>query len=164
MATYEFIIKNQTSKRNGRSAVAGNSKKSSAPKQTKEDKQFLSEEQTKAASMIAIAAVGARFVVNEATYYVSTVGLRTGDTILQQKADYAWQVGSFALKTGAMLGVGLATSNPLLIIAGVGTIVNRAQEINQKQRTIDTQANIEQESIYRNNLRAGTKGSRSKWE
>lgn len=157
---YKIIIKNQTTEQKG--AVAGVN--ASGIKSAVSGSSGQQSSQGGSATAMAIANVAfnqvKRMTVNEINYQVSTVQLRTGSSLQQQKLNFAIQQATEAVGFIAMTAVGIATANPLAIVSALMIPVNKALEIDRKQRTIDLQSSIENQSIQRQTVRAGTRGSR----
>lgn len=157
---YKIIIKNQTTEQKG--AVAGVN--ASGIKSAVSGSSDSQSSQGGGATAMAIANVAfnqvKRMTVNEINYQVSTVQLRTGSSLQQQKLNFAIQQATEAVGFIAMTAVGIATMNPLAIVSALMIPVNKALEIDRKQRTIDLQSSIENQSIQRQTVIAGTRGSR----
>ena len=102
------------------------------------------------------------FAVQSINYEVSLVSLKTGSQELQERANFTNQViqkGVGIMETvaaGALIG-GLPGA---LIGLAVGT-AHTLIDIGQKQNTINLQNSLESETLQRNIIRAGARGSRN---
>ena len=101
------------------------------------------------------------FATQVINYKVSTVSLRTGSNELQQRADFINEVAQKGLgilettTAGALVG-GLPGALVGLAIGSLHTAVGFIQN----QDKINLQYELEQETIQRNIIRAGARGSR----
>ena len=157
MATYEFIIRNETESGGGGSPMAPTSAPTNNPKSSGGGSSFKSV----AKKMVAAYGIAKSFADTTITHRINTVSLRTGNEELQQRYQFAYDIGKRALgivesiAMGAMFGgaagalIGAATS---VAMTGV-QIAQRAEEINLSR----TAENI---SIDMANIRAGSMNDR----
>lgn len=102
------------------------------------------------------------FAVQQINYTVSTVGLRTGSTEMQQRATFINNVVQKGVGiaemtvAGAVMG-GLPGALAGLMLSTTHTIIGYAQ----KQNTLNLQETLENRSLEMMRIRAGTLGSRS---
>ena len=158
MANYTIEIKADNIVEDGTTPIAGTNKESDTTKSG-----LLSKEQAKAFSKGLVAYHGVKsFATQVHNHYVSMVELRTGSKELQQRASFyndIAQKGIGILESvvaGALVG-GLGGAVVGLAVSTTHTLVGLAQA----QDRINTQQALENETIFMNTIRAGTRGSRS---
>ena len=174
MATYEYIIRNETNDSGGNASPVAPVSPGTAGTQNKP----ASEQQSGNITVKGVAKTLAKsFVVRESVsiaksellYKANTVELRTGCKDLQQKVDLQMQIGSIALSVLGSAVAGFIVGGPVGAAASVGlSVLTRAigfaQSTSQAQRTIDLKQSIENQTINMNMIRAGSRGSRGNYE
>jgi hypothetical protein len=105
-------------------------------------------------------------VRNNVTQNIQVV---TGNADLQQRVNFAFEVGQYALSTyqNAQAGVALGTSLGIGGLAGAGigvalSVVNKAIEIGSNQMQIDLQSRIENYNLQQVRERSGVMYNRSR--
>lgn len=174
MATYEYIIRNETSTDGGATSPVAPVSPGTAGAPNKP----TAEQQSGNITAKGIAKTLAKsFVVREAVsiekselfYKANTVELRTGCKDLQQKVDLQMQIGSIGLSVLGSAVAGFIVGGPVGAASAAGlSVLTRAigfaQSTSQAQRTIDLKQSIENQTINMNMVRAGSRGSRGNYE
>lgn len=153
---YVILIKNETGS-SGKSTTAKTPK--SQDKQEPNSSKELKKGVLKGISYVKIAENFADKIVQ---YNFSTISLRTGQTHYQQKLQFRKDVIKSTADTLIYsVLAGALTGN--IAVAGFGILAGAASsmiDIVQKQNTIDIKRQVENQTINRNNIRAGASGSR----
>lgn len=167
MATYEYIIRNESGGESGGSPVAKVSARSGIhkPKSGMEKAQNV----VKTLSRVYVVREAVAIAKSEYMYKANTVELRTGSKDLQQRVDFQTQLGSMGLSilgsavAGFAVGgfAGAATAAGLSVLSQA---ISFTQSTSQAQRTIDLKQQVENQSIRMQMLRAGSRGSRGNYE
>lgn len=98
-----------------------------------------------------------QFVSNE----VQKVGLRTGSSRLQEKANFYHSILSKTVSFGESVAIGAMTGGVAgAIIGGVLSTAHTLITISNNQERININHALENESIKMTNIRAGSQGSR----
>ena len=155
---YTITIKYKDVK-SSRSPIAGDN----AESDTNKGKGLLSKEDAKVfgKAMVAYGVVKS-YATQIVNHEVSMVELRTGSKELQERANFANQVGQQAVS------IVETTATSAMVGGWVGAIVGFVMSLGhtvlgyvQNQNRIDTAKSIENRSIQFNYIRAGANGSRS---
>lgn len=156
--SYVITIKNEAS--GGGTAPSGSAKRGVA-KTTQGDSASGFQLNKKQAAMMGVAAV--RQIGNRvASVYIDNhVGLAEGHTTLQAKLNYNKQVANRLINIGLPLVVGVATGNPMAVIAAVGSAISWGVDVAVAQDRINIQRSVENVGIGMANVRAGAGGDRS---
>lgn len=96
------------------------------------------------------------FVSQVIGHQINTVALRTGADEVQQRLQFAYEIGSAALGIGASILTGAAIGNvPGAIIGAVVGVTSTIMNYANKAQTIQLQSNLENITIRGLNIRAG---------
>ncbi len=177
MATYEYIIRNESGGGGGGGkspAVAKTSTNTNAENNKPTAETSTSGAQTagkiwqKITSLYAVQQAVA-VVKSEYMYKQSTVELRTGSSELQQKVDLQTRGINAGLSVLGSAAAGLAVGGLAGAAIGAGLSVfsqtiSFMQSTSQAQRTIDLKQTIENETIRMQMVRAGSRGSRGSYD
>lgn len=154
MATYEIIIKNETGQAESPIANDQNDNTSDSEKDTEKKAK-------KVISGAMLYRTGKALARSQIGHEISTISLRTGQTELQQRYQYANQIAEsvFDVVESGVVGAAVGGGFGLLIGGAVG-IISKIVSLNHKQEIYNLNTQIEMETLRRNNLRAGAMGSR----
>lgn len=167
MATYEYIIRNDSGD-SARSPVAKVSANKGNAKPSEEQGLSAKQVYNKFRNAYVVKET-VSILRSEINYKANTVELRTGAKDLQQKVDFTMGIAEKGLSViGAAVGGffvgGAAGAAGAAAVTLLSQIIGTVQSISQAQRTIDLKQAIEDETIRMNALRAGTRGSRGRYE
>lgn len=158
MATYEIIIKNETSQAESPIANDQNDNTSDSEKDTEK----------KAKKVITGALLyrtGKALVRSQIGHEISTISLRTGQTELQQRYEFANQIAESVFDVGESIAIGASVGSGWgAVIGAVIGIGSKLVGLAHKQDTYNLNTQLEQETLRRNNTRAGVAGSRREWQ
>lgn len=158
MATYEIIIKNETAQAESPIANDQNDNTSDSEKDTEK----------KAKKVITGAMLyrtGKALVRSQIGHEISTISLRTGQTELQQRYEFANQIAESVFDVGESIAIGASIGRGWgAVIGAVIGIGSKLVGLTHKQDTYNLNTQLEQETIRRNNTRAGVAGSRRDWQ
>lgn len=158
MATYEIIIKNETAQAESPIANDQNDNTSDSEKDTEK----------KAKKVITGAMLyrtGKALVRSQIGHEISTISLRTGQTELQQRYEFANQIAESVFDVGESIAIGASVGRGWgAVIGAVIGIGSKLVGLAHKQDTYNLNTQLEQETIRRNNTRAGVAGSRREWQ
>lgn len=158
MATYEIIIKNETAQAESPIANDQNDNTSDSEKDTEK----------KAKKVITGAMLyrtGKALVRSQIGHEISTISLRTGQTELQQRYEFANQIAESVFDVGESIAIGASIGRGWgAVIGAVIGIGSKLVGLTHKQDTYNLNTQLEQETLRRNNLRAGVAGSRRDWQ
>lgn len=158
MATYEIIIKNETAQAESPIANDQNDNTSDSEKDTEK----------KAKKVITGAMLyrtGKALVRSQIGHEISTISLRTGQTELQQRYEFANQIADSVFDVGESIAIGASVGRGWgAVIGAVIGIGSKLVGLAHKQDTYNLNTQLEQETIRRNNTRAGVAGSRRDWQ
>lgn len=158
MATYEIIIKNETSQAESPIANDQNDNTSDSEKDTEK----------KAKKVITGAMLyrtGKALVRSQIGHEISTISLRTGQTELQQRYEFANRIAESVFDVGESIAIGASVGKGWgAVIGAVIGIGSKLVGLVHKQDTYNLNTQLEQETLRRNNLRAGVAGSRRDWQ
>lgn len=154
MATYEIIIKNETGQAESPIANDQNENTSDSEKDTEK----------KAKKVITGAMLyrtGKALVRSQIGHEISTISLRTGQTELQQRYEFANRIAESVFDVGESIAIGASVGGGWgAVIGAVIGIGSKLVGLAHKQDTYNLNQQLEQETLRRNNLRAGAMGSR----
>ena len=158
MATYEIIIKNETGQAESPIANDQNDNTSDSEKDTEK----------KAKKVITGALLyrtGKALVRSQIGHEISTISLRTGQTELQQRYEFANRIAESVFDVGESIAIGAAVGSGWgAVIGAVIGIGSKLVGLAHKQDTYNLNQQLEQETLWRNNIRAGVAGSRRDWQ
>ena len=158
MATYEIIIKNETAQAESPIANDQNENTSDSEKDTEK----------KAKKVITGAMLyrtGKALVRSQIGHEISTISLRTGQTELQQRYEFANRIAESVFDVGESIAVGASVGKGWgAVIGAVIGIGSKLVGLVHKQDTYNLNQQLEQETLWRNNIRAGVAGSRRDWQ
>ena len=158
MATYEIIIKNETGQAESPIANDQNENTSDSEKDTEK----------KAKKVITGAMLyrtGKALVRSQIGHEISTISLRTGQTELQQRYEFANRIAESVFDGGESIAVGASVGKGWgAVIGAVIGIGSKLVGLVHKQDTYNLNQQLEQETLWRNNIRAGVAGSRRDWQ
>lgn len=158
MATYEIIIKNETGQAESPIANDQNDNTSDSEKDTEK----------KAKKVITGAMLyrtGKALVRSQIGHEISTISLRTGQTELQQRYEFANQIAESVFDVGESIAIGASVGRGWgAVIGAVIGIGSKLVGLAHKQDTYNLNQQLEQETLQRNNIRAGVAGSRRDWQ
>ena len=158
MATYEIIIKNETGQAESPIANDQNENTSDSEKDTEK----------KAKKVITGAMLyrtGKALVRSQIGHDISTISLRTGQTELQQRYEFANRIAESVFDVGESIAVGASVGKGWgAVIGAVIGIGSKLVGLVHKQDTYNLNQQLEQETLWRNNIRAGVAGSRRDWQ
>lgn len=158
MATYEIIIKNETAQAESPIANDQNDNTSDSEKDTEK----------KAKKVITGAMLyrtGKALVRSQIGHEISTISLRTGQSELQQRYEFANQIAESVFDVGESIAIGASVGRGWgAVIGAVIGIGSKLVGLAHKQDTYNLNTQLEQETIRRNNTRAGVAGSRRDWQ
>lgn len=158
MATYEIIIKNETGQAESPIANDQNDNTSDSEKDTEK----------KAKKVITGAMLyrtGKALVRSQIGHEISTISLRTGQTELQQRYEFANQIAESVFDVGESIAIGASVGRGWgAVIGAVIGIGSKLVGLAHKQDTYNLNTQLEQETLWRNNIRAGVAGSRRDWQ
>lgn len=162
MATYEFILKNDTSEEEDENTgVAG----SESGKEPKKEKKQLSNAQIGIGKGLVAFNLAKPWINQVASHEISMVELRTGSKEAQQKAQFAHNIANQAIGFGASILTGFAVGNvPGAIIGALTSVGHTLISLNQREETINLQRSLESRTLQMNYVRAGAGGSRRSYE
>lgn len=168
MATYEYIIRNETSGEGGGLPVAKVSSRGGADKPQQSGAQ-KTVKTLKTLSNLYVVREAVSITKSEFMYKANTVELRTGCKDLQQKVDFQMQLGQMGLNILGSAVAGFAVGGIIGAASAAGLSVlsqaiGFAQSTSQAQRTIDLKQSIEDNTIRMQMVRAGSRGSRGNYE
>ena len=160
MPTYDIFLRNLSNEETGNKAIAGSqSTENSKPK----SKTTPGQDALKGGLVAWQKAKG--WINKVASHELSMVELRTGSTEAQQKADFIYQLANEGIGTVESALMGLAIGNVPGALIGIGTdLLGKVVSYSQKADKLNTSRNLENESIQRNYIRAGARGSRASYE
>ena len=158
MATYEIIIKNETGQAESPIANDQNDNTSDSEKDTEK----------KAKKVITGAMLyrtGKALVRSQIGHEISTISLRTGQTELQQRYEFANRIAESVFDVGESIAIGASVGKGWgAVIGAVIGIGSKLVGLVHKQDTYNLNQQLEQETLWRNNIRAGVAGSRRDWQ
>ena len=158
MATYEIIIKNETGQAESPIANDQNDNTSDSEKDTEK----------KAKKVITGALLyrtGKALVRSQIGHEISTISLRTGQTELQQRYEFANRITESVFDVGESIAIGASVGKGWgAVIGAVIGIGSKLVGLVHKQDTYNLNQQLEQETLWRNNIRAGVAGSRRDWQ
>lgn len=158
MATYEIIIKNETAQAESPIANDQNDNTSDSEKDTEK----------KAKKVITGAMLyrtGKALVRSQIGHEISTISLRTGQTELQQRYEFANRIAESVFDVGESIAIGASIGRGWgAVIGAVIGIGSKLVGLTHKQDTYNLNTQLEQETLWRNNIRAGVAGSRRDWQ
>ena len=158
MATYEIIIKNETGQAESPIANDQNDNTSDSEKDTEK----------KAKKVITGAMLyrtGKALVRSQIGHDISTISLRTGQTELQQRYEFANRIAESVFDVGESIAIGASVGRGWgAVIGAVIGIGSKLVGLVHKQDTYNLNQQLEQETLWRNNIRAGVAGSRRDWQ
>lgn len=103
------------------------------------------------------------YISQIASNEINKVQLKTGSNRLQEKVNFAYQVGNSVLDLGESVAMGYAVGNvPGAIIGAVVSLSHKMINISSAQNAIDIQRANEQQSREMQYIRAGASNSRSR--
>ena len=108
---------------------------------------------------------GKALVRSQIGHEISTISLRTGQTELQQRYEFANQIAESVFDVGESIAIGASVGSGWgAVIGAVIGIGSKLVGLAHKQDTYNLNTQLEQETIRRNNTRAGVAGSRREWQ
>lgn len=154
MATYEIIIKNETGQAESPIANDQNDNTSDSEKDTEKKAK-------KVISGAMLYRTGKALVRSQIGHEISTISLRTGQTELQQRYEFANRIAESVFDVGESIAIGASVGGGWgAVIGAVIGIGSKLVGLAHKQDTYNLNQQLEQETLRRNNLRAGAMGSR----
>lgn len=154
MATYEIIIKNETSQAESPIANDQNDNTSDSEKDTEKKAK-------KVISGAMLYRTGKALVRSTIGHEISTIELRTGQIELQQRYQFANQIAESVFDVGESIAIGASVGGGWgAVIGAVIGVGSKLVSLAHKQDTYNLNRQLEQETLRRNNLRAGVTGSR----
>lgn len=147
------------------SPIAGDGKESTSAKwqglvQTPEGRKALGK------GMVAYHTVKS-FAGQIRSFEIGTMALRTGSNEMQERAQFNYEVGHklmSVLETTIVSGL-LTGGNPAVMAATfVASAAHQMVSYSQNQYKLNLERSVENQSIMRNYIRAGARGSRSRYE
>ena len=158
MATYEIIIKNETAQAESPIANDQNDNTSDSEKDTEKKAK-------KVISGAMLYRTGKALVRSQIGHEISTISLRTGQTELQQRYEFANQIAESVFDVGESIAIGASIGRGWgAVIGAVIGIGSKLVGLTHKQDTYNLNTQLEQETLRRNNTRAGVAGSRREWQ
>ena len=158
MATYEIIIKNETGQAESPIANDQNDNTSDSEKDTEKKAK-------KVISGAMLYRTGKALVRSQIGHEISTISLRTGQTELQQRYEFANRIAESVFDVGESIAVGASVGKGWgAVIGAVIGIGSKLVGLVHKQDTYNLNQQLEQETLWRNNIRAGVAGSRRDWQ
>ena len=158
MATYEIIIKNETAQAESPIANDQNDNTSDSEKDTEKKAK-------KVISGAMLYRTGKALVRSQIGHEISTISLRTGQTELQQRYEFANQIAESVFDVGESIAIGASVGKGWgAVIGAVIGIGSKLVGLTHKQDTYNLNTQLEQETLRRNNTRAGVAGSRREWQ
>ena len=161
--TYVISIRDETGGKGsssgeaqGASAVSQNGGVAPTSKGERASGFHLSKKQKINLGIVAAKKIGHRV----ATTYINQVGIRTGNTTLQEKLAYTESCIERGLAIGTTVITGAVTGNPLMVAAGIGSAISWGVDISVAQEQIKLQRAVENIGISQANIRAGAGGDR----
>ena len=94
------------------------------------------------------------------SHEIGRVALRTGNRALQQALSTQYNAAKSIISIGATIATGIATGNPLTVMAGAMSIVTGLVELGQAQENINIGKAVNGVSVDMANIRAGAGGDR----
>lgn len=158
----EHVITIQLPPREKKEAVAGTEEKSSGSAESSSSVS-VQDVMRKAKRMVALSAavpIADTIISNK----INTISLRTGAVEYEQRQNATYSAVKQAVGAGIGLAMGAMINPAGLAVAAIGVVTSgivKLINIEQKQRVIDMQANVEGISIGMAINRAGTGGRRS---
>ncbi len=156
---YVITIRNETGE-GGRSKPGGVSKTSSG-----DDVSGFYKKTIKSFLGIAGVATAKKAVDFIATTNINRVSIRTGESVLQEKLNYAYSWASRIGGIGLSLAGGFAAGGPAgLAVAAVGSaasLIGTAIDLNVARENIALERTVESIGIAQANIRAGAGGDRN---
>ena len=158
MATYEIIIKNETGQAESPIANDQNDNTSDSEKDTEKKAK-------KVITGTLLYRTGKALVRSQIGHEISTISLRTGQTELQQRYEFANRIAESVFDVGESIAIGASVGRGWgAVIGAVIGIGSKLVGLAHKQDTYNLNQQLEQETLRRNNLRAGVTGSRRDWQ
>lgn len=158
MATYEIIIKNETAQA-AESPIANDQNENTSDKDKEEGK--------KAKKVITGAMVyrtGKALVRSQIGHEIGTIELRTGQSELQQRYQFANRIAESVFDVGESIAIGAIVGGvPGAIIGATVGIGMKMLDLSHKMDVYNLNRTLESETIRRNYVRAGAMGSRGDW-
>ena len=155
MATYEIIIKNETAQA-ADSPIANDQNDNTSDNDKDKEKKAK-----KVISGAMLYRTGKALVRSQIGHEISTIELRTGQSELQQRYQFANQIAESVFDVGESIAVGASVGGGWgAVIGAVIGIGSKLVGLAHKQDTYNLNTQIEMETLRRNNLRAGAMGSR----
>ena len=155
---YEFIIKNETTRKKKNKAVAGQTDGGSSPQQAA---QSGGGKESLLAGLVAWQKVKP-WVNRVASHNVNMVELRTGSRDLQQRYSFAYQIATDTANLAESVLMGFAVGNVAgAVVGGLMSVAGKIINIVQRQDEINTKQSIENVSVQMNYIRAGAGGRRT---
>lgn len=154
MATYEIIIKNETGQ--AESPMANTQSENTSDNEKDSEKKAK-----KVISGAMLYRTGKALVRSQIGHEISTISLRTGQTELQQRYEFANQIAESVFDVGESIAIGASVGQGWgAVIGAVIGIGSKLVSLAHKEDTYNLNRQLEQETLRRNNLRAGVTGSR----
>nr|DAH66743.1 MAG TPA: hypothetical protein [Bacteriophage sp.] len=154
MAQYEIIIRNETDQSS--SPMANQESNNTSDNDKGKDKKAK-----KVITGALIYRTGKAIIQSEMAQAVSTIELRTGNSEMQRRYQYGYQIASSVFDVAESIAIGAATGG--LAGAAIGTAIGLGMKIlniSHKAQIFNLNRELESETLRRNNLRAGIYGSR----
>lgn len=162
MTEYKIIIENNTGKSGESKAVAGN--ESTDLVNNPKNSEGLGGKDVLKAGLVAYGKAKP-WIKKVASHEISMVELRTGSREAQMKSEFIYDIacaGVDVVESGLM---GFAIGNVPGAIVSIGlSVASKGISIAQNVDRLNSQRNLENESIQRNYIRAGARGSRASYE
>ena len=158
--TYVISIRDDTGGKGGSGSSGGRAKQNGgvAPTSNGENASGFNISKKQA---IGLGVVAAKKIVHRVvTKAINQVGVRTGNTTLQEKLAYTEGCIERGLAIGTAIIGGAIAGNPLVVLAGVGAAVSWGVDISVAQEQIRLERAVENIGISQANIRAGAGGDR----
>lgn len=160
MAEYIITIRNEGGGSPSSTAPTSTSERSAAPTQSAPASQ---DSGGKAAlRVVASFDIAKRLAFRAIDFRVNTVQLRTGSAAQQERYQYLNGVAQNAFGMIESIAVGYAIGNlPGAVIGGISSVASMGISYLERSATIDLSRQVENETIRRNDLRAGATAGRN---
>lgn len=159
MATYEIIIKNETAQA-AESPIANDQNETTSDK----DKE-VGKKAKKVITGAMVYRTGKALVRSQIGHEIGTIELRTGQSELQQRYQFANQIAESVFDVAESIAIGAYVGGgvPGAIIGATVGIGMKMLDLSHKMDVYNLNRTIESETIRRNYVRAGAMGSRGDW-
>ena len=102
-----------------------------------------------------------KFAEKTVTTLISRIDARTGNIALQQRLDFCYNTTKSLLDAGGLMLGGIATANPMAVVAGAISLTTMGINMAIEQENININRRVENVGMNMANIRAGAGGDRN---